>query len=256
MIRCFRKSIVVVAAIAAVALILEIYVLFIKDFILVWTRPLAAMMIAVIGLLAARIAGNLTASAANTGLLGILFHDMDPDRFIEAYGSVAGRTRKGSFDSFSSYAYLADGYSASGKPERALEIIDKAYSEAKDKDKLLPYYRTNRIRYLLASGLYGQADDELARLLDDISGRDPALKANIGKATLPMKEFLDTYLRGNPDYSSLVDEMNYSKVLTSKLEAASLVRVLRERNGESTKDADRIIELYPKYRGGIDQSKR
>ena len=248
MIRCFRKSIIVMAAIAAAAAALELYIIFFKDFILIWTRPLAALMIAALGILAARVAGNLVASAENTKILGYLFRDMDPDKFVSAYGPVAEKTRKGSFDSFSAYAYLADGCSASGNPGKSIEIIDRAYDDAKDKGKILPYYRTNRLRYLLASGRYDEADREYDKLMEDVSGKAPALRANIEKVSQPMKEFLDAYLRGNPDYSSLTDEMSYSKILTTKLEAASLVLALRKREGKGNKEAEKILSSYPHYK--------
>ena len=256
MIRCFRKSIITVSAIAAAALLICIYVLFFKSFATWWLRLVTAAIVALIGIFAARTAGNIVASSENTKLLGLLFHEMKPAEFIEAYRPVAEKTDKKSFDGFASYAYLADGYSAAGNPTEAIRIIDEAFAASGRSTRLRPYYMTNRLRYLIAAGRYVEADDELEALLQAIGDAGSTLRANIEKNTLPMKEFLDAYLRGSTDYSSLEDEMNYSKVLTSKLEAAFLVRVLRERNGESTKDADRIIALYPKYRGGIDQSKR
>ena len=236
------------AVVAAIAIALESYVLFIKDFILVWTRPLAALTIAVLGVLAARIAGNLTASAENTKILGYLFHDMDPDRFIKAYGDVASKTAKGSFDSFSCHAYLADGYSASGNPDKAVTVLDKAYDEVKDKDKIMPFYHMNRLRYLLASGRYDEGDEEYSFLMDSVEGRSPAMRANIEKNALPLKAFLDSYLRNSTDCSSLVDAMGYSRILTLRLESAALVQVLSMRKGRRDKEADNLLRSYPRYK--------
>ena len=248
MIRCFRKSIVAVSVIAAVALALDIYIIFIKDFALWWTRPFTSLMIALIGIFAARVTGSLIASAENTKLLNILYSEMDPGRFTACYAPVTEKVRRGSFDSFSSKAYLADGYSAGGEPKKALEIIDKAYEETSDKAKIFPFYRTNRTRYLIAAGCYEEAEEEIGTLLSGIDGKNAALKANIEKNILPLREFLDAFLHGNTDCTSLESDMEYSRVLTTKLEAARLVRILRQKEGKSTKQADRILSEYPLFK--------
>ena len=248
MIRCFRKSIITVSAIAAAALLLVIYVLFFKSFAIWWLRPVTAAIVALIGIFAARTAGNIVASSENTKLLGLLFHEMRPVEFIEAYRPVAEKTRKKSFDGFASYAYLADGYSASGNPEEAIRIIDEAFKASGRNDGLRPYCMTNRLRYLLAAGRYTEADNELEALLKAVGNARSALRANIEKNTLPMKEFLDAYLRGSTDYSSLEDEMNYSKVLTSKLEAAHLVKVLKAKEGKRSAEAEKILSSAPGFR--------
>lgn len=173
---------------------------------------------------------------------------MRPVEFIEAYRPVAEKTRKKSFDGFASHAYLADGYSASGNPEEAIRIIDEAYMNTGSNPELRPYCMTNRLRYLLAAGRYTEADNELEGLQQAIGDARSALRANIEKNTLPMKEFLDAYLRGSTDYSSLEDEMNYSKVLTSKLEAAHLVKVLKAKEGKRSSEADNILSSAPGFR--------
>ena len=104
-----------------------------------------------------------------------------------------------------------------------------------------------------SSGLYYSPclfarHDELEALLQAIGDAGSTLRANIEKNTLPMKEFLDAYLRGSTDYSSLEDEMNYSKVLTSKLEAAHLVKVLKAKEGRKSGEADRILASAPGFR--------
>lgn len=248
MIRCFRKSLITVSVIAAAALLLCIYVIFFKSFVIWWLRPVTAAIVALIGIFAARTAGNIVASSENTKLLGLLFHEMKPAEFIEAYRPVAEKTDKKSFDGFASYAYLADGYSAAGNPTEAIRIIDEAFMASGRSTRLRPYYMTNMLRYLIAAGRYGEADDELEALLQAIGDAGSTLRANIEKNTLPMKEFLDAYLRGSTDYSSLEDEMNYSKVLTSKLEAAHLVKILKAKEGKKSGEADRILASAPGFR--------
>ena len=93
MIRCFRKSLITVSVIAAAALLLCIYVIFFKSFVIWWLRPVTAAIVALIGIFAARTAGNIVASSENTKLLGLLFHEMKPAEFIDVIGvAVTGST--------------------------------------------------------------------------------------------------------------------------------------------------------------------
>ena len=110
----FRKSKLAFWGIMCLGVLLSV-LLWIRDRNYpVYIPIIASTLSLLIGYFAACVVRNLIANSLTTQYLGYLHMELDPDKFIAAYGSVPGRLTEGSRDRAVAHAYLADGYGAKG----------------------------------------------------------------------------------------------------------------------------------------------
>ena len=101
--------------------------------ILIWSRdsgqpvivPIIATLLTVaLGILVAKLVGNVLSNMQNTHNLGLLHMDLDPQAFLSAYGPVPGRLKPGSSSAIIASSYLADGYWADGQFQKAVDTVN------------------------------------------------------------------------------------------------------------------------------------
>ena len=160
--------------------------------VLLWIRdrnypvyiPIIASTLALlIGFFAACVVRNLVANSLTTQYLGYLHMELDPDKFIAAYGSVPGRLTEGSRDRAVAHAYLADGYGAKGDFSTALSVLEKGFYKADLNDiALRGLYLSSKGVYQSALGYLTQAKetaDSLRQLIDGCWRSKNALARNL-----------------------------------------------------------------------------
>lgn len=91
MYRGFRRSRIVMGVTLALTVALTVFVWMRNRGRAVYIPVLASVLLLGIGCTAARLLGNITASVACTGMLGILHMDLDPEAFLEQFLPVARR---------------------------------------------------------------------------------------------------------------------------------------------------------------------
>lgn len=148
--------------------------------VLLWFRdrgypiyiPIVASVLALlIGYFAARVIRNLVASSLTTEYLGYLHMDLDPDKFLAAYGPVPEKLAKGSRDRAVAHAYLSDGYAAKGEFETALSLLEAGFAGTDPKDTALQgLYLSNRGAAQSALGDLPGAKETAAQLKALIDG--------------------------------------------------------------------------------------
>ena len=82
MYRGFRRSRIVMGVTLALTVALTVFVWMRNRGRAVYIPVLASVLLLGIGCTAARLLGNITASVACTGMLGILHMDLDPEAFL------------------------------------------------------------------------------------------------------------------------------------------------------------------------------
>ena len=114
MYRGFRRSRIVMGVTLALTVALTVFVWMRNRGRAVYIPVLASVLLLGIGCTAARLLGNITASVACTGMLGILHMDLDPEAFLEQFLPVARRIPGESRDGMVCRFYLSDSYFAAG----------------------------------------------------------------------------------------------------------------------------------------------
>lgn len=165
--------------------------------VLLWIRdrnypvyiPIIASALALlIGFFAARVIRNLVANSLTTQYLGYLHMDLDPDKFIAAYGPVPARLDKGSRDRAVAHAYLSDGYAARGDFDKALSLLEEGFAGADLQDASLQgLYLSNKGALQLALGRLDEGRETawtLGELIDGCWHSKNALARNLQDALL------------------------------------------------------------------------
>lgn len=114
MIRCFRSSKLVLVCGFVLTLGLSAVALFCRPEVELWLNIITIILILALGFVVSRLVANMVATNTNSKLLGILHMELDPERFIAAYGDVPAKFPTGSHYNTVTSAYLAMGYAAKG----------------------------------------------------------------------------------------------------------------------------------------------
>ena len=139
---------------------------------------LACCLLLALGYVVSRLAGNLIADRENARLLGILHVDLDPEAFLRAYEPAAMRAPGGSRQRRIMEGYLASGYAAAGKAEKALGLLAEPVDA--DDAALAGTRAAARVSCLLDEGRPAEAAGSM-RALDEAIDRaeKPALRSNL-----------------------------------------------------------------------------
>lgn len=118
--------------------------------------PIIAIIL-LIGLcsLIGQMTGRIIADSLNTRSLSLLHVELDPEAFLQVYEKVPGRLKRGSKEYVLSCAYLAQGYAAAGKFDRAIETLCPDYSGEKGENQAL------KGLYFHSLASYALSDDRL-----------------------------------------------------------------------------------------------
>ena len=123
MYRGFRRSRIVMGVTLALTVALTVFVWMRNRGRAVYIPVLASVLLLGIGCTAARLLGNITASVACTGMLGILHMDLDPEAFLEQFLPVTRRIPGESRDGMVCRFYLSDSYFAAGRYAEAKSVL-------------------------------------------------------------------------------------------------------------------------------------
>lgn len=152
----------------------------------VYIPILATCLMLAIGLISAKLLGNVVANSQNTKALGLLHVDMDPQAFLAAYGPVPGRLPKESRSYAVACAYLADGYAAAGQFDKAMETLCPRFMTKKGEDSALKgLYYNNMCAYALNKGDLDRAREAMAALDEVVNENrlsNPALSGNMAQS--------------------------------------------------------------------------
>ena len=167
----FRKSKLAFWGIMCLGVLLSV-LLWIRDRNYPLYIPIIASTLSLlIGYFAACVVRNLIANSLTTQYLGYLHMELDPDKFITAYGPVPDRLTEGSRDRAVAHAYLADGYGAKGDFAAALSLLEKGFDKVDLSDAALRgLYLSNKGTYQSALGDLVQAKESAASLRQLIDG--------------------------------------------------------------------------------------
>lgn len=220
--------------------------------VLIWLRrwggpvyiPIVASALMLgIALAFGRLVGNMVASNVNVKLLGYLHVELDPDKFIAAYEGVPAKLKAGSVDQSVASAYLADGYAAQGRFQKALDTLRLPEREDKRHVALQGSVLQKRCSYHLFAGDVPAAKETLAQLGDLIqeADKDPQLDPRLSENLKTSQRILQNRLSalGNKqvDESFLLTKINSASYTLLRLELwqALAIWALREEDGEKSK---------------------
>ena len=254
MIHAFKRgkiaSLVVLAIAAAVA-------------VLIWLRDrnypvfvpvIASALTLALGVVAARLAGNIFANSENTHYLGFLHMELDPRKFIRHYQDVPGRVR-GENAAAICRSYLADGYAADGQYEEAIALLKIA--PPADNDAVRGLYAANLAGCYLAQGRTEQAVESLAQLreiIDDCPRNKADLARNLTEMLTLHTWHLDCLEGRAVDLEALEYAFDRAQYHLRRLEIAKVAVLAATRAGD---DAARKKHLsYLRKNGGMTAYKR
>ncbi len=162
MIRAYRRSRIAVCVILLLSFLVVGLVWYQDRAYPLYIPIIASILTLGLGIVVAKLVGNILANMENTRYLGYLHMELDPKKFIEAYQDVPGRLPQGSYQAAVCSSYLADGYWADGAFSKALETLEGKLPEGNL--ALEGLYTGNRCAYYLAQGNLKQAEQAIRRL--------------------------------------------------------------------------------------------
>ncbi len=244
MIRCFRSSKLVIAAALVVSAALCVAVFLVRSDVVLWINIVTALLVLALGLAVGGLIANMVASNANSKLLGILYVQLDPERFISAYREVPGKLAKGSYLRTVTSSYLAAGYAAKGDYALARQTLfcDPAPTRSEKSDLALKaLIHDNLCEFALLDGDAQTAKSELSALRDVLKraqAQNPELVKNYD-ATLSLYEQWLPTLSGKTADVTLLDELaKRTPVQLRRLEMQSLSAQSYARRGKTEQARD------------------
>ncbi len=255
MIRGFRRSRIASAALMAFAVVVAAAVWFQDRDYPVFIPLIASVLMLGIGYFSSRVLGNVLANMENTRYLGYLHMELDPAKFLAAYGAVPDRMKPGSSDAAICRSYLADGYAASGDDEKALQVLSPG-----PPPNHLPVqglYAGNRAACLLHLERPEEAEASLSQLeavIDSCRLEKPELAENL-TGTLKLYRQYQACLMGKPvDTEYLEDAFRTAQYNLRRLEIARILAMYHLREGND--DAAKKQLTYLRKNGGKTVYKR
>lgn len=210
----------------------------------IYIPVVASLLMLTIGLLTAKLVGNIVATNQCTKALGILHMELDPEKFLECFRAVPARLPEGSRDHAIVSAYLADGYAAAGRFREAIEALGAPYVSGKKEDPALNgMYYGNLYRYTLEAGELAQAGEaagSLEHIVTRCCGGKPQLAENL-RTTFTLLENRRAALEGKTvDVEWLSGQLEKAPY---KIRGLEILQVLAEdaRNRGDEKAANRYL---------------
>lgn len=239
MIRGFWQSRLAFLGISAAALALAVAVWVRDRAYPIYIPILASLLTLAIGLVAARLLGNVIANQCNTKALGILHVDMDPKKFLEKYKTVPEMMKKDTAGYVLARAYLADGYAADGDFLTAMQTLCPVDAEPCQKDiALRGLYYNNYCRYALGAGDLVKAEEAAAGLEMVVEGArvsKPALSTNLAES-LRLHRNQIACITGEPvEQEWLTEQMEKATYLLRRMDAAQALAQDAMNRGDTPK---------------------
>lgn len=253
MIYAFKRSRIAAALVLAASVLVTVLI-WIRDRAYPAYIPLiaSALMLA-IGILAARLLGNVLASMENTRYLGYLHMELDPKKFLEYYREVPGRMKRDS--AAVSRTYLADGYWADGQFEKAVETVGTALPETDP--ALRGLYATKLAAYYLAMEHTEAAWEVMTVLEEVIDGcrmKKPDLARNLQESLTLYRQHLDCLTGETVDSDWLRDAFSTAQYNIRRLEIQKVLAITALRKG-NREEAGKAL-AYLRKNGGKTDFKR
>ena len=179
MYRGFRRSRIVMGVTLALTVALTVFVWMRNRGRAVYIPVLASVLLLGIGCTAARLLGNITASVACTGMLGILHMDLDPEAFLEQFLPVARRIPGESRDGMVCRFYLSDSYFAAGRYAEAKSVLGELPARFYTDAPVAGVWYADLARAELALGENADEAMEGLRGIIALSGGKAALRKNL-----------------------------------------------------------------------------
>ena len=175
MYRGFRRSRIVMGVTLALTVALTVFVWMRNRGRAVYIPVLASVLLLGIGCTAARLLGNITASVACTGMLGILHMDLDPEAFLAVARRIPGESRDGMVCRF----YLSDSYFAAGRYAEAKSVLGELPARFYTDAPVAGVWYADLARAELALGENADEAMEGLRGIIALSGGKAALRKNL-----------------------------------------------------------------------------
>ena len=248
MIRGFWKSRLVFDGICVLTLSLSV-ALWIRDRnYQIYIPIVASVLMLGIGYSAAVLAGNLVANQENTKYLGILHVDLDPVRFVEAYGPAVDRLNKNSRDYAICCTYLADGYAAAGDYVKAAETLVPRFESKKGDDyAMMGQYYSNLAGYALNGENVAQAREAMEMLqnvIDICESTNPGLAGNL-TISLRLHRNRLAALEGEAAETQWLGEMfEDAKYVIRRMEIAKTLAMDAVNRGDKNTAADYLKKIH------------
>lgn len=249
MIRAYRRSRIAACVIVLLSFLVVGLVWYQDRAYPLYIPIIASILTLGLGIVAAKLVGNILANMENTRYLGYLHMELDPKKFIEAYQEIPGRLPKGSYQAAVCSSYLADGYWADGAFSRALETLEGKLPEGNL--ALEGLYTVKRCACYLAQGDVKQAEQAIRRL-DEIVDACRLSKAELaGNLAGSLRIYQNHYrvLTGKfVDVEVLQDSFHHAQYNLRRLEIAKILAQAFLRDGQPQK-AEKAL-AYLRENGG------
>ncbi|MBQ6719477.1 MAG: hypothetical protein IJN20_03910 [Oscillospiraceae bacterium] len=252
MIQAFKKSRIGFWSVIGIALVLTVLIWIRDRAYPVFVPVIASALMLGIGIVAARLVGNILASSENTRHLGYLHMELDPKKFIRGYREVPDRM-KGSSAAVSR-SYLADGYAADGDYDTAISLLSQI---PEDNLPVQGLYAANLAGYHL-----GNSDSDGAKLwlerLEEIIDACRVNKAELARNLTQMLQMHRQHLNcitGKPvDVDSLNDGFQRAQYNLRRLEIKKILAMTAIRDGDDGAKKEHLS--YLRKNGGLTAYKR
>ena len=199
-----------------------------------YVSMIASILMLGIGYFSGRVLANLVASTRNTKLLGYLHMELDPEKFLKAYGDIPGGAKKGTSIEAVLRSYLASGHAAAGDYDRALEVL--ATDPPAEDLSVQGLFAMDRTGYLLGKGDADGAEQQLLRLEEIIDAtriKKPELAANLTSSLKLHRQHLNC-LRGAPvDTEWLEEAIPKAQYNIRRLELSKVLAMTALRDGDA-----------------------
>lgn len=224
MIRAYRRSRMAYGVVLGVS-VLVVVLLWVRDRNYPIVVPVIASILALLlGLVAAQLLGNVLANMETTRCLGYLHMELDPKKFLAAYGEVPDRAKPNSESAAVARSYLADGYWADGQFQKALSTLKELPQNSSP--ALRGLYASARCAYCLAMGdlpAAHSAIDELSSLIKISSTENPVLSQNLAVNLRLYQEQMDCLTGKQVNLRLMQQDFKGAQYNIRRLEIAQLL---------------------------------
>ena len=224
MIRCFRGSRLLMAVGCLLSAGLGAYLLLGRPQLPLWINGLSAILAVALGIVLFRLAANITASNANTKILGILHVQMDPEKFLKKYEKIPETLKPGTVNHAVTTIYLADGYAAKGDYDAAERLVDAGALDGVNEklNAAISAIRMNaRVDYALLRGDSAKGArllSEFRQVLAKAAEVNPSLAANMKDSVTLYAQWLQVMDGAPTGENFLRDMLGRTPVLLQRLE--------------------------------------
>lgn len=253
MIYAFKRSRAAAALVFAASVLVTVLIWIRDREYPVYIPLIASLLMLTIGVLAARLLGNVLASMENTRYLGYLHMELDPKKFLEHYREVPGRMKRES--AMVSRSYLADGYWADGQFEKAVETVGTDLPETDP--ALRGLYASKLAAYYLAMENAEAAWKVMAALeevIEECRMKKADLARNFQESLTLYRQHLNCLTGASVDTPWLQDAFSAAQYNIRRLEIQKVLAMTALREG-NRKEAGQAL-AYLRKNGGKTDFKR